>query len=349
MAKIVEALWDCPYCGNKGIGGRTKHCPSCNHPQDEDTEFYLPNEKKYLDDETASKYGKGADWVCAYCGAMNRYYAENCVNCGAPREDGKGDYFAVQEKNAKEQAARAAEEQAAHAPRQRRSRLPLLAILLGLLALIVFFAVPRQKDATVSQQYWTRSIALEEYVTQQDADWFVPDGARVYEQKQEIRSYAQVLDHYETVPVKHSREVIDHYETQISYSNNGDGTYTEHSNSVPVYTTEYYTVMEDRPVYRNEPVYGTRYYFEIDRWVQGRTINTEGRDKAAYWGDCTLAENERERCRSASYFVTISLPKGKSYTAELSEELWNTLKVGDSVNITLTGGKLTAINNQPVS
>ena len=92
MGKKIEGLWDCPYCGTKGIGGLTKHCPSCGHPQDADTQFYLPSQKKYLDEETAEKYGKGADWTCSYCGSLNRYYATECSNCGASREETSGDY-----------------------------------------------------------------------------------------------------------------------------------------------------------------------------------------------------------------------------------------------------------------
>ena len=91
--KIVEGLWDCPYCGQKGIGGLVKSCPNCAHPQDADTKFYLGEKKAYLDEEKAKDYGKGADWTCSFCGSLNRYGNANCVNCGAQREDSSGDYF----------------------------------------------------------------------------------------------------------------------------------------------------------------------------------------------------------------------------------------------------------------
>ena len=44
MGKLVEGLWDCPFCGNKRIRAGQKTCPSCGHPQDENTKFYMPDE-----------------------------------------------------------------------------------------------------------------------------------------------------------------------------------------------------------------------------------------------------------------------------------------------------------------
>ena len=44
MGKIIEGLWDCPFCGNKRIRAGQKTCPDCGHPQDENTKFYMPDE-----------------------------------------------------------------------------------------------------------------------------------------------------------------------------------------------------------------------------------------------------------------------------------------------------------------
>ena len=46
MGKIIEGLWDCPFCGNKRIRAGQKTCPDCGHPQDENIKFYMPDEIK---------------------------------------------------------------------------------------------------------------------------------------------------------------------------------------------------------------------------------------------------------------------------------------------------------------
>ena len=44
--------------------------------------------------------------------------------------------------------------------------------------------------------------------------------------------------------------MIDHYETYYTYSDNGDGTFSEEAHKRPVYTTEYYTETVEQPVYK---------------------------------------------------------------------------------------------------
>ena len=55
MGKIIEGLWDCPFCGNKRIRAGQKTCPDCGHPQDENTKFYMPDEIKYVSEEEAER------------------------------------------------------------------------------------------------------------------------------------------------------------------------------------------------------------------------------------------------------------------------------------------------------
>ena len=55
MGKLVEGLWDCPFCDNKRIRAGQKTCPNCGHPQDENTKFYMPDAIEYVSEEKAAK------------------------------------------------------------------------------------------------------------------------------------------------------------------------------------------------------------------------------------------------------------------------------------------------------
>ena len=102
--KRVDGYWDCVHCGTKGIGGLTKTCPNCGHPQAKGLKFYVKKgPQNYLEPEVAKNYGKGADWVCAFCGSYNRYNAVICRNCGAAKADAEGDYFGKEVKTAPEE------------------------------------------------------------------------------------------------------------------------------------------------------------------------------------------------------------------------------------------------------
>lgn len=91
--RIVEGVWDCPYCGANDIGGLTKHCPCCGHPQDKGTEFRLGKAKRYLTEEEADKVGTNPDWACDFCQSLNNSRYSYCSNCGAKREAENKDYF----------------------------------------------------------------------------------------------------------------------------------------------------------------------------------------------------------------------------------------------------------------
>ena len=92
--KIVVGYWDCSYCNAKGISGLEKTCPNCGNPVGKNVKYYMkPMKKTYLDSETAKNYGKGADWVCAYCGSYNRYNSSICKRCGAQKSSSEENYF----------------------------------------------------------------------------------------------------------------------------------------------------------------------------------------------------------------------------------------------------------------
>lgn len=93
MGRLIEKLWDCKYCGTKGIGGSKRECPNCGKVRDVDTVFYMPNEVKYVPEEEASKINRNPDWLCQYCDTLNSASETVCKQCGAERTSENLDYF----------------------------------------------------------------------------------------------------------------------------------------------------------------------------------------------------------------------------------------------------------------
>ena len=88
--KVNVLEWHCDHCDTENWG-RDRSCVNCGHVRDEDVEFYLPNEKRRVEKiETTNP-----DWVCNYCGALNKDTLDHCEGCGAARTERKGDYFSV--------------------------------------------------------------------------------------------------------------------------------------------------------------------------------------------------------------------------------------------------------------
>lgn len=344
--RIVEGLWDCPHCKSKGIGGLTKHCPRCGHPQDPGTVFYMGTEKKYLEADLAAQYGQGADWLCPFCGSLNRVRFEYCANCAAPKGASEKDYFGIRADAAQAQpgAANAAK---AKWPDRRRKRWLIVSAALLLVAAALYMFWPRTYDATVSTAAWSRKIDIEAHRTVQESGWSVPDGGRVYDQKRELSHYEQVLDHYESRTRQVPEQVYDGEDQHTSYVNNGDGTFTEERYSVPRYRTEWRTETYREPVYRNEAVYATKYYYDIDRWVVDRTESSEGADSAPYWPQYALADNERTGFQGEAYVLRIKTQRD-AYSVSVPLAIWEKYHAGDPVKISVIQGDVASINDESI-
>ena len=159
-------------------------------------------------------------------------------------------------------------------------------------------------------------------------------GGRVYDERQEIRSYKSVLDHYETRTETKSRQVFDHNESYTTYSDNGNGTFTEQVHENPVYRTEYYTETYEEPVYRQEPVYDTKYYYEIERWFPIDTYSSKDDDKEPYWNtEYTLTEKQRDTKRDELYYVHYD--DGQNVVKDETDyDTWLETKIGDGYEVT---------------
>ena len=106
MGRIIEGLWDCSYCGTKGIGGSKRTCTNCGRSRDEGTTFYLPGQKRYVPREEAKKVSRKPDWLCDYCGQLSPDSAKECISCGASRTSENLDYFQNKAKHEAEEKER---------------------------------------------------------------------------------------------------------------------------------------------------------------------------------------------------------------------------------------------------
>lgn len=348
--KLVMGYWDCSYCGTKGIPGTSRNCTNCQHPRDNSVKFYMKGKDEYLTEEQAATKGKGADWYCEYCGALNSVLDVNCKGCGSPREDAKKDYFNANEKPEPfvPNASAKKPEPKKPAPKKKKNLAPLFIALAAVLALIVgivAFAMPKKKTLKINEMNWAYQIDIESYETVEENDWSVPDGGRVQYTQEEIHHYDQVFDHYETRTRTYTEQVYDGEDVHTEYIDNGDGTFSEHQVSTPRYRSETRYEDYEEPIYRDEPVYQTKYYYEIEKWIHKRYVETNGSDKNPVWGDVVLADNEREGTRTETYTVEAVFVKGrkvkdKVHTYKASKEIWDKLSVGENYKVKIDNDEI---------
>jgi hypothetical protein len=345
---VREGRWDCQYCGTKGNIGRHKTCQNCGRSRPEGTAFYLPSEEEaaVLDEQLLKIAGAGQDWICEFCGSSNAAGATTCHHCGAAREA----TGPVQEIKEYELGATpdsgdmtfdeptARPEQATKETGKKGSQPTIIiagivaAIVLlcgGILAAFVIFG-GGDVDATVSGFEWQRSIEVEAFQTVVENDWSVPPGGRQLDQRQEIHHYDSILDHYET----RQREVQVQVgvETYVCGQRDlGNGFFEDIECSDPIYETQLEEYEE--AVYREEPVYQTKYEYEIDKWIVVRTERSSGTDHKPLWPNTDLANKERDGPQSASYVLIFTDNEDEVHTLEVPLEEWQTYEEGQSVTL----------------
>lgn len=325
--------WRCDFCGAYNRFSDLV-CTTCGHPRDESASGYFTVTGK---EKSGRSEQMAEDDV--YAGSENIYENLNLtseeISAAVHKKDDPGTFEQIAEESRRKEAARKAEakEKTPKEPSdglKRRSggagRLILiLAAALVLLGFIGYhFLVPKQTNVKAISKDWERSIDIEEIRTFSESSWSLPYEARLIRTSTEVRTYRQEIDHYEDVLVTRYRQVP---HTEVYYEDLGNGNAEERTRTY--YTEEPYTVTERQPVFRNVPVYDTKYFYEIDRYVYSRSAVTSGTGKP-YWSDLNLTEKEREAGRSEMYRILFEDSDG-THAVEVPFEYWNSVAIGDSI------------------
>jgi hypothetical protein len=338
---IREGRWDCPTCGTPGLLGRNVRCDGCGNPRPEGTRFYLPEDAPEVTDAARlSQAGAGADWVCEHCGASARASQHACPGCGAERgsspvqqtrEYGMDE---VPRDGRRPQPLRAA---APPPPRKRGWKLP--AAVLAVLAILAWWNSPKDVGATIAGGEWSRAVEVQQYRTVAEEDWSVPQGGRETRSFRAVRDYRRVLDHYET----RTRQVSDRVQTgtrtyTCGREDMGNGYFRDKTCTEPEYETRYRTESYEEPVYRREPIYATKYAYQIERWLPEDTLREAGdAARAPVWPTVAAGPKTRAGARMERYVLRFSAD-GDTLAQEVDGALFERYRPGQPVTLRMKRG-----------
>ena len=82
--------------------------------------------------------------------------------------------------------------------------------------------------------------------------------------------------------------------------------------------------------------YRTRYYYEILRWKYERKVVTNGSGFFQYFGDYTLAEDERVGSQEKNYYIHGKNQEGKNVKYEVPRREWNDINEGDTLELEIS-------------
>lgn len=326
---VYEMVWDCQYCGTKGLPARThKFCPNCGAAQETDSRrFPSDAEKKAVTDY---QY-KGASLICPACNTVNEGDAQFCQQCGAPlseaaraktvatQQRASGQAFAAGAERNVQQEELDADLAKTKAASSKKGGIPWVMIavvaVIAVVVIGVLAALFWKKDvqAQVTELNWERIVFVEAYSAVPGGDWCdsVPFDAYSISRSQRQRSTNRIPDGEEC-----STRRVDQ----------GDGTFREEEVC--------------RTKYREEPVYDSYCSYMVNRWVRSRQAETSGvlGAQEPAWPNANLRGGsglgaERESGRDANYNVVFQAGD-KTYNCTLSDEdRWRGVEVGASYNL----------------
>lgn len=353
---IRVGRWDCNACGHKGILGPLTSCSVCGSPRPKDVQFYLTEDAEVLD-EHSQQYSDaklGADWICDFCGTDNKAKDKQCRNCGNERSlddkereikeynlENTPNSGKKQKNNAplKKTAPKIANPQEIKKANRNKRVLVIIAAVVGML---IFIFYPRKRDVEITGHSWMREINIENYREVKEQGWELPHTARLIRSFRDIHHYDKVFSHYvtrtRTVQVPNGTERY-----KCGTRDLGNGHFEDKYCTRTIYTTK--TENYQEAVYRDEPVYRTKYEYYIFRWIIDHKETAQGNTKEVAWPKINLKNTKewREGERNEKYIVYYKNSKGKAFEENIPFSRWQKYKVGQKTKAKSYAGNYTLI------
>lgn len=336
--------WFCYYCGfqNSEEDLKCYHCSAERSNSFYNTEECTANrENNSVENTTTASTSPVNDtsnvWICSYCDNSNDINTNVCSSCGSMR-------FESENINSSDKISKGTKFKSSNPEKIIKFALKALlivAIIFGITVTSYKAICYYNEEFTVNQEVteigWSRSVEYEIYSKVKKSDWSTPLNAYDITSKEEIRSYKKVLDHYETKTKTETYREQDGY----TYKDLGNGQFKK----TPKYVTKTKTVTYQEPVYREEPVYDTKYTYYINEWKYYTTEYTEGNDRNPYYPVANLDKefgnelgNIREGNKTENYYVIAhetaeDLKKERDEKYFLSYEKWLEYNTGDTFTV----------------
>ena len=195
-------------------------------------------------------------------------------------------------------------------------------ILTLAITIFTFVGCGQQKAETymipIDSLEWQATAEIQEWKACEESGWKVPEGATVYKEQEEIKEY-KIIGYKTKYRTKEYQEHIGYYLPTWR----------------PRYDTRTKKVAYKEPI--KDPVYATKYYYTIDKWVHLKNVRLASGTTHNY--DCPeydVAENEREGDIDYKYLVNFTF-EGKEVSYTIQKRLWESLQVGQKIPVTKNG------------
>ncbi len=334
---VYVGRWDCNRCGHQGILGPKTECPNCGSDRPKEVQFYVAEAPKAVREDSIVQQAKaGVDWRCAYCGQNNAATTTICKDCGHTRAETDAtlavrDYYTGDVPTTGKKKRR---EELATAPPLRKKLLNkkgcgiIALIALVVVGLIVYLGRSKEIVVTVEGFRWERQIATEQERLVEEEAWSLPSQGTLIRSFRDIHHYDKILSHYET-RTRSKQRATGTEQYVCGKRDLGNGYFEDKYCDRTIYET--YEENYEEPVYRQEPVYRTKYRYSIYRWQKAPPLTAQGQDHDPQWPNTNAVDQDPRRRptqKTGTYSITVRDEKGAQHEHALSFEQWQALEKG---------------------
>jgi len=182
---------------------------------------------------------------------------------------------------------------------------------------------------------WQSVVKAEKKVEVIEEGWNLPADTRYISERQEIHHYDKVFDHTETRTVTKSRKVkVGEEEYVCGQKDLGNGYFEDEYCTRDIYEYEDYEEEYSEDIYRDEPVYQTKYKYYIWRWKPIEYPKT-GIGNTITWAEIPEQDKDliRNTINTTKYFLLIRDKNGFYHKVpHVMEEKWKKININDSIN-----------------
>ncbi len=376
MADLI-GLWDCDSCGLTNTGTNTKcdSC-SASTPKTGpyknavyvgdalgNSPYYLGEKPKTVSKKEEHITKGGSNWRCSHCSTENHTLNKDltevteCKNCGNSHDHQDqhrlkkdNDYVNLFTKkissnkyqtaqfsnNELSQKSSPSSKETSLTLEKRREKKYSIIILLSLISVVLificyyFFFSIQEFSVKAIDKSWERTLEIQKEVTVIEEGWSIPSGGRKQRswRAQSGTKQVQVGTETESYRCQTGSETYN-----CGHTDNGNGTFSPNTCTRPTYGSCTRTV----PRYETQPVYDTRYEFEIERWKHARYYPTKDNYlddhyiTLPHWEeDYALGEKEKVVKNDQAYTITfthLDEVDETNFTKNYSQPKWDSLKI----------------------
>ena len=180
--------------------------------------------------------------------------------------------------------------------------------------------------AEVSAHSWRRTVIVERLETETAETWedeMPKDVKKIISKRQEIHHYSGTV----------RREVEETRTRRVQCGS--DSIAGKTPRTVPRYCDEKYTTTVTKDVDDiTKPIYATKVKYEFEVWTEKETKDFTGYDKDISKAEMVVVDNKTTRIGKSddAFRIELKTPDGRTFSQNVSREIWEKLSKGQSVN-----------------